>query len=181
MTMAKHKHTNMDDLNAIMEKIFASHGYIGAPNNSATYQHIASQVMTQMQDIIENSTLFGKQAEATFIDFDLKFKKEVNPLTLSEVVEERLESFIYETMDRQYIQECGSCIHSVVMERAYEEIDKVLHEEEVEEEEFEKVSSEVMDNIDFESLYEIIDNILDAPITMEEKLAEIGMSQRDFL
>lgn len=181
MEKDKHSHDNLDAI----EKLFSNvtHQFLGAPNTVSTYHQIVHQVQSQIEDIINDSILYGTNVESSFIDFDIQFmdKKEVDPLSLSEIVEERLESFIYETMDRQYILDCGSCIDSVIVEKAYEEIDKLLHEEEVSEEEFDTLASEVMKNIDFDLFNEIIDNILDAPITMEEKLAEVGMSQRDFL
>jgi hypothetical protein len=39
----------------------------------------------------------------------------------------------------------------------------------------------IIQEIDVDSLYDLVEDILHAPITMEEKLAEVGMSIRDFL
>lgn len=111
-------------------------------------------------------------------------------LKLALTVEEKLEEYILEeyiqgNFDKDYIQECGSYIYQKIQDQAYDFAYKVIEEAEkdcymnaVDED---SLVEHIMDNIDFNSLYDLIENISQAPITMEEKLSEIGMSNKDFL
>lgn len=101
-------------------------------------------------------------------------------------IEDEIEDFIYNNFDRYYIQEAGECIYSVLTEKAYEITEKVITEQEnydlpSEQKMVEKIIEVAYNAINFTNMYEIIDDILNQPITMEEKLAEVGMSYKDFL
>lgn len=100
-------------------------------------------------------------------------------------IEDEIEDFIYNNFDRYYIQEAGECIYSVLTEKAYEITEKVITEQEnydlpSEQKMVEKIIEVAYNAINFTNMYEIIDDILNQPITMEEKLAEVGMSYKDF-
>lgn len=98
-------------------------------------------------------------------------------------IEERIEEYIQDNYDRYTIQEHGLYIYETIQEKAYdfiyELIEKAKEDYLINNEE--KVVETIMKEIDFDSLYELIENILHAPITMNEKLADIGMSMKDFL
>lgn len=101
-------------------------------------------------------------------------------------IEDEIEDFIYNNFDRYYIQEVGECIYSVLTEKAYEITEKVITEQEnydlpSEQKMIEEIIEVAYNAINFTNMYEIIDDILNQPITMEEKLAEVGMSYKDFL
>lgn len=101
-------------------------------------------------------------------------------------IEDEIEDFIYNNFDRYYIQEAGECIYSVLTEKAYEITEKVITEQEnydlpSEQKMVEEIIEVAYNAINFTNMYKIIDDILNQPITMEEKLAEVGMSYKDFL
>ncbi len=99
-------------------------------------------------------------------------------------VEERLEEFLLDNYDRYEIVEYGHYIYDVIQEKAYEIASEIIEKlkDEVSFNDTDEIIIEAMlAEVDFESLYDVVDDILNAPITMEEKLAEVGMSYRDFL
>lgn len=120
-------------------------------------------------------------------------KEAIDMLTINNVVdkmidniEEKIEQYIYNNFDRYYIQEAGECIYSIITEKAYEITEKVITEQEnydlpSEQKIVEKIIEVAYNAINFTNMYEIIDDILNQPITMEEKLADVGMSYKDFL
>lgn len=99
--------------------------------------------------------------------------------------EERLENYIQENFDRYYIQEHGEYICQIIEEKAYDIIEEVLEDAReqynIADEKIDDIVETIFKEIDFDSLYELVDDIEDAPITMEEKLADIGMSISDFI
>jgi len=98
-------------------------------------------------------------------------------------VEERIEEYIQNDFDRYYITELGSYVYQFIQDKTYDIAVTVVEEGKkqyyISDED--SVIDEVMKSIDFESLYDLVEDILNAPITMEEKLAEVGMSMKDFL
>lgn len=98
--------------------------------------------------------------------------------------EERLEGYIQDNYDRYTVHEYGSYIYQMIQEKAYDFASEVVEEAKNDEyiiDDEESVVDAIMQEIDFDSLYDLVEDILHAPITMEEKLAEVGMSIRDFL
>ena len=98
-------------------------------------------------------------------------------------VEEAIEKYIYDTFDRYYIKEHDSYIYSMLIEKAYEITEDIITNQD--EYMIACNESELIDilfeAIDFNYFYEIIDDIPNQPITMEEKMADAGMSYKDFL
>ena len=100
------------------------------------------------------------------------------------IIEDKMEEYISTEFDKYYIVDMGHYIYQIIQEKAYDIASEVV---ESEKEEYcytpdeETIIDAIIDNIDFESLYELMDDILNAPSTMEEKLAEVGMSYADFL
>ncbi len=114
------------------------------------------------------------------------FEKELESRNIIDEVENLLKDYVLEHFDRYDIQEMGSCIYNVIEEKAYDllcdYIDK-LHEDYDFEEEYDvnDYAEKYYEDIDIYCIDEIIDDILNAPVTMEEKLADVGMSIKDFL
>lgn len=100
------------------------------------------------------------------------------------IIEDKIEEYISTEFDKYYIVDMGHYIYQVIQEKAYDIASEVV---ESEKEEYyytpdeETIIDAIVDNINFETLYELMDDILNAPSTMEEKLAEVGMSYADFL
>lgn len=98
-------------------------------------------------------------------------------------VEEKIEEYIYDTFDRYYIKEYGSYIYSMLTEKAYEITKDIITNQD----EYMIICDEselidvLFEAIDLNYFYEIIDDIPNQPITMEEKMADVGMSYKDFL
>lgn len=98
-------------------------------------------------------------------------------------VEEKIEEYIYDTFDRYYIKEYGSYVYSMLTEKAYEITEDIITNQD----EYMIICDEselidvLFEAIDLNYFYEIIDDIPNQPITMEEKMADVGMSYKDFL
>ena len=98
-------------------------------------------------------------------------------------VEEAIEKYIYDIFDRYYIKEHGPYVYSMLTEKAYEFTEDIITNQN----EYMIVCDEselidvLLEAIDLNYFYEIIDDIPNQPITMEEKMADVGMSYKDFL
>lgn len=98
-------------------------------------------------------------------------------------VEEAIEKYIYDTFDRYYIKEHDSYVYSILTEKAYEITEDIITNQD----EYMIVCDEselidiLFEAIDLNYFYEIIDDIPNQPITIEEKMADAGMSYKDFL
>lgn len=98
-------------------------------------------------------------------------------------VEEAIEKYIYDTFDRHYIKEHGPYVYSMLTEKAYDIVEDIITNQD----EYMIVCNEselidvLFEAIDLNYFYEIIDDIPNQPITMEEKMADAGMSYKDFL
>ena len=98
-------------------------------------------------------------------------------------VEEAIEKYIYDTFDRYYIKEHGPYVYSMLTEKAYEITEDIITNQD----EYIIVCNEselidvLFEAIDLNYFYEIIDDIPNQPITIEEKMADIGVSYKDFL
>jgi hypothetical protein len=123
----------------------------------------------------------------SFNNMGLQFKPMVIKRTISRklvpTTEERLEEYIQENYDRYIIGEYGSYVYQMIQQKAYDIASEVVEEakEDYTIDDEDIVIESIMEEIDFDSLYDLIEDILHAPITMEEKLADVGMSMRDFL
>ena len=98
-------------------------------------------------------------------------------------VEEAIEKYIYNTFDKYYIKECNSYIYSILTEKIYEIISDII----INQDEYITIVNQdelidiVFNEVDLNYFYDMIDDILNQPITMEEKMADVGMSYKDFL
>lgn len=114
------------------------------------------------------------------------FEKELESKDIVDEVENLLKDYVLEHFNRYDIQEIGSYIYNIADEKAYDllcnYINK-LHEDYDFEKEYDvdNYAKKYYGDIDIYCINEIIDDILNAPVTMEEKLADVGMSIKDFL
>ena len=109
--------------------------------------------------------------------------KEISETTLVLTTEERLENYIEDHCDRYIVNEYGSHIYQMIQEKAYDIASEVVEEakEEYDIQDEDEIIETIVKAIDFDSIYDLVEDILHAPITMEEKLADVGMSISDFL
>ena len=125
-------------------------------------------------------------------EFSLKsevvtFEKELESRNIIDEVENLLKDYVLEHFNKYDIQEMGSCIYNVADEKAYDllcnYIDELHENYYFDEEEYDvdNYAEKYYGDIDIYCIDEIIDDILNAPVTMEEKLADVGMSIKDFL
>ena len=146
------------------------------------YYSIAYKIGLDNSDnmVIEYYDEFSMKSEV------VTFEKELESKDIVDEVENLLKDYILEHFNRYDIQEIGSYIYNIADEKAYDllcnYIDK-LHEDYDFEEEYDvdNYAKKYYGDIDIYCINEIIDDILNAPVTMEEKLADVGMSIKDFL
>lgn len=94
--------------------------------------------------------------------------------------------YILSNYNKADIQDMGSSIYQEVSEKVYQYVrDTIINEYDFTEDDwdmmYDALADIVYERIDFTHVWEAIDEVLNAPVTFEEKLAEIGMSVRDFL
>ena len=146
------------------------------------YYSIAYKIGLDNSDnmVIEYYDEFSMKSEV------VTFEKELESKDIVDEVENLLKDYVLEHFNRYDIQEIGSYIYNIADEKAYDLlcdcIDK-LHEDYDFEEEYDvdNYAKKYYGDIDIYCINEIIDDILNAPVTMEEKLADVGMSIKDFL
>ena len=146
------------------------------------YYSIAYKIGLDNSDnmVIEYYDEFSMKSEV------VTFEKELESKDIVDEVENLLKDYVLEHFNRYDIQEIGSYIYNIADEKAYDllcnYIDK-LHEDYDFEEEYDvdNYAKKYYVDIDIYCINEIIDDILNAPVTMEEKLADVGMSIKDFL
>ena len=167
------------------------------------YEPMDEVTITRMRnDLIQITSTFNSSSHTTINYYygngntiesfiiDEGYYPDVDELTKDNVVEkmmkyveEAIEKYIYDTFDRYYIQEYGSYVYSMLTEKAYEITEDIItnQDEYVIICDKDKLIDILFEAIDLNYFYEIIDNIPNQPITMEEKLADVGMSYKDFL
>ena len=151
-------------------------------NDENEYYSIAYEIGLNDSDnmIIKYYNEFSLKSEV------VTFEKELESRNIIDEVENLLKDYVLEHFNKYDIQEMGSCIYNVADEKAYDllcnYIDE-LHENYYFDEEYDvdNYAEKYYGDIDIYCIDEIIDDILNAPVTMEEKLADVGMSIKDFL
>lgn len=118
---------------------------------------------------------------------DMPQKKKLATYHEAEIIAERIEEYgreyILEHYDKYDIQEKGSFIYQKVSDKLHDYLSKLLLEEYDFDDEviYESLADDIFDSINFSSIWEVIDDIIQAPVTMEDKLKDVGMSEKDFL
>ena len=151
--------------------------------NTITYNYNGSGTITY--NPYDNYTINNINSSS----FEITYAK--NILTAENVAntsfvpnaEEKIEEYIYENFDKYDILEMQEYIYQVIQEKAYDIVTEMLEDakEDYDITNEDDVIETIIDNINFDSLYEIVDEIIHSPRTMEEKLADVGMSYKDFL
>ena len=152
-------------------------------NDENEYYSIADEIGRNDSDnmIIKYYNEFSLKSEV------VTFEKELESRNIIDEVENLLKDYVLEHFNRYDIQEMGSCIYNVADEKAYDllcnYIDELHENYYFDEEEYDvdNYAEKYYGDIDIYCIDEIIDDILNAPVTMEEKLADVGMSIKDFL
>lgn len=101
---------------------------------------------------------------------------------LVDKAQERVIEYIQEHYDKYDIQEHQSYMYQIITDKSYDIIIALLDKDyEVNDNDFDSIVEQIQSELDFAEFYEVVDDILHAAMTMEEKLAEVGMSYRDFI
>lgn len=107
--------------------------------------------------------------------------KEIDKLRF--LLEEKVEEYIENEIDKYMINDYGVYIYQVIQDKAYdlayEIIEKSKEEYDIPNED--EIVEAIMSSIKYDSFYELLEDISIAPTTIEEKMSDIGMSNRDFL
>lgn len=94
--------------------------------------------------------------------------------------------YILNHYDKQSIEDIGDGIYQKVSEKIYEYIKSVIYDMYKDslydvDSICDEISDIVYERVNLNRVWESIDHILDAPVTIEDKLNEVGMSSADFL
>lgn len=166
--------------------------YMGKPMNEVTFKRMRNdliQIISATGSSYATINYYygnGDTIESFVIDegyYPEELTKDNVVEKMMKYVEEAIEKYIYDTFDRYYIKEHGSYVYSMLTEKAYEITEDIITNQD----EYMIVCNEselidvLFEAIDLNYFYEIIDDIPNQPITMEEKMADIGVSYKDFL
>lgn len=166
--------------------------YMGKPMNEVTFKRMRNdliQIISATGSSYATINYYygnGDTIESFVIDegyYPEELTKDNVVEKMMKYVEEAIEKYIYDTFDRYYIKEHGSYVYSMLTEKAYEITEDIITNQD----EYMIVCNEselidvLFEAIDLNYFYEIIDDIPNQPITMEEKMADAGMSYKDFL
>lgn len=96
--------------------------------------------------------------------------------------EEKIEEYIKDHFDKYDILDDIDYVYQTICEKAYDIVEEILDDvtDDYDICDKDSIIDTIIQNIDFNSLYETVDDILCSPRTMEEKMADVGMSERDF-
>lgn len=144
-------------------------------NSMKDFINGAFNAITSFTDVLTGMTVTKKKA-ATDNETDM----------LAEDARNWGYDYILEHYDRYDIQDMGSWIYQVVSDEVYQYIrDVIINEYDFSDDDWDMMYDALADivysRVDFSYVWDAIDVVLNAPQTMEEKLAEVGMSVRDFL
>lgn len=166
--------------------------YIGKPMNEMTLTKMRNDLIQIISATGSSYTTInyyygnGDTIESFVIDegyYPDELTKDNVVEKMMKYVEEAIEKYIYDTFDRYYIKEHGPYVYSTLTEKAYDIVEDIITNQD----EYMIVCNEselidvLFEAIDLNYFYEIIDDIPNQPITMEEKMADAGMSYKDFL
>lgn len=166
--------------------------YMGEPMNEVTFKRMRNDLIQIISATGSSYATInyhygnGDTIESFVIDegyYPEELTKDNVVEKMMKYVEEAIEKYIYDTFDRYYIKEHGSYVYSMLTEKAYEITEDIITNQD----EYMIICNEselidvLFEAIDLNYFYEIIDDIPNQPITMEEKMADVGMSYKDFL
>lgn len=139
---------------------------------------------TSIEDVFKNIFSVAKD----IIESDKK-KKSVTENETDMIADEAGDwgyEYILEHYDRYKLQEDGSYVYQQVSDEVYQHIkDSIVEQYDFSDGEwdmmYDALADIVYERVNFEHIWEAIDEILNASTNMEEKLAEVGMSISDFI
>ena len=109
--------------------------------------------------------------------------EEVSKTNLVSTVEEAVEEYIQDNYDSSTVEDYGYYLYEAIQEKAYEfasnAVEQIKEEYIINDEE--AIVDAIIDEIGFDSLYEMAESVSDVPMSFEDHLAEVGMSIRDFI
>lgn len=118
-----------------------------------------------------------------FIDKSLLKPEEISKTNLVSTVEEAVEEYIQDNYDSSTVEDYGHYLYEAIQEKAYEfasnAVEQIKEEYIISDEE--AIVDAIIDEIGFDSLYEMAESVSDVPMSFEDHLAEVGMSIRDFI
>ena len=124
-----------------------------------------------------DESIFSGVINNSLITTELITYKDNDVLTVDNVLitkfalmtEERLEEYITDNIDIFYFNEYNSYVYQVIQEKAYEFASKIVEEAKKEYKitESDILINNVLDEIDFDSLYDLVDCIFHGPLTSE--------------
>lgn len=167
--------------------------FIGEPNTIDNQELIRSRMMhlakqlgyTDMLQSLNLSVDFNTSSvKAQYIGKQCIDSSNVDKHldVLVDKAQERVIEYIQEHYDKYDVQEHQSYMYQIITDKSYDIIIALLDEDyEVNDNDFDSIVEQIQSELDFAEFYEVVDDILHAAMTMEEKLAEVGMSYRDFI
>lgn len=117
----------------------------------------------------------------------ISFGSELKSANIVDTVEDLLKDYVLEHFNKYDIQEIGSNIYDAIKEKAYDIlcdcINDLYESFDYNEKDYDvnNYAEEYYEDIDIYCVDEVIEDILNSPVTFEEKLADVGMSIKDFL
>lgn len=167
--------------------------FIGEPNTIDNQELIRSRMMHLAKQLGYTDMLQGLNLSIDFNTSSVKAQyvgrqcidssnidKHLDVLV--DKAQERVIEYIQEHYDKYDIQEHQSYMYQIITDKSYDIIIALLDEDyEVNDNDFDSIVEQIQGELDFAEFYEVVDDILHAAMTMEEKLAEVGMSYRDFI
>ena len=158
-------YTNLDDMENMMTSIF---------NIDETLYQVVSDTMSH----------YTIKAKYHYSQVEKLTIENISKTNLISITEERLIEYVETSFTVDYIRESGSYIYQVIQEKAYEIAMQTLdnHKDDYDfNDDTDALAEAIFEHVDFDYIYDIIDNIIVQPSTIQEKMADIGMSQQDFL
>lgn len=177
------------------DKAPRKYAYISTSTSSDRYAQPKISVSYSNSDFSElESRVFVEIDKMIDINYALTFdflarKQAVDQEDLEDIAYRATQfgqEFALKHYDRYDIQGSRQWIYQRISEEIAEWVNKTVHEEFNFDEDgwevmYDAMISAVMHRINYEEIDETLDEILHNPITMSEKLKDIGMSESDFL
>jgi hypothetical protein len=147
--------------------------------NLNNYNNYSFSTINYGNNVFENWTINYKINDKEILSVNML--KEIDELKF--LLEEKVEEYILNEIDKDMINDYGVYIYQLIQDKAYdlayEIIEKSKEEYDIPNED--EIVEAIMSSIKYDSFYELLEDISIAPTTIEEKMSDIGMSNKDFL
>lgn len=147
--------------------------------NLESYNNYNYSTINYNFNTLENWTINYKINDKEILSVNMS--KEIDKLRF--LLEEKVEEYILNEIDKYMINDYGVYIYQVIQDKAYDIVYEIIEEakEEYDIPNEDKIVEAIMSSIKYDSFYELLEDISIAPTTIEEKMSDIGMSNKDFL